>query len=239
MGVLLITCPDTEKEFSTGLQLPAEDVYMLPDVVSKARCPHCRKTHKWRPREARYADAIPPQDWIENQHTNPAIMFAEFDRALRNAPDLGGVLDCALSTALSYTLRDKGNIQLVDWDRGCLRITAQRGFDPEFLKTFECVPKDGVSACGRAFRLREPVIIEDVAADPDYAPFVDAALNAGYRSVVSVPLISARSTLVGVMSVHSPMSQIPPQSEIMALTKFAELTANAVASYRDRQPSAN
>src|SRR4029453_14484025 len=53
-------------------------------------------------------------------------MFAEFERTLRNAADLDHAMDHALTTALTHTLRDKGNIQLVDWDEGCLCIVAQR-----------------------------------------------------------------------------------------------------------------
>jgi hypothetical protein len=65
MGALLIKCPVTGREFSTGLQISATDVPMLPDALSQARCPHCTRNHKWRPSEARYADALPPRDWIE------------------------------------------------------------------------------------------------------------------------------------------------------------------------------
>jgi GAF domain-containing protein len=68
---------------------------------------------------------------------------------------------------------------------------------------FARVAQDGASACGRAFRAQEAVVIEDVEIDPDYAPFIEVARHAGYRSVVSVPLISARNALVGVLSVHS------------------------------------
>jgi GAF domain-containing protein len=161
-------------------------------------------------------------------------MFAEFERTLRNAADLDHAMDYALTTALTHTLRDKGNIQLVDWDEGCLCIVAQRGFDAEFLSTFARVPKDGASACGRAFRAREAVVIEDVETDPDYAPFIEVARHAGYRSVVSVPLISARNALVGVLSVHSSTRQKPLSSEILFLSKFAEVTANAVNGYFSR-----
>jgi hypothetical protein len=67
MGVLLITCPVTDKEFSTGLEIDRGDVSMLPDVESEALCTFCEHVHRWRPRQARWVDAIPPDDWIENQ----------------------------------------------------------------------------------------------------------------------------------------------------------------------------
>ena len=88
-------------------------------------------------------------------------------------------------------------------------------------------------AAGR-FRAREAVVIEDVETDPDYAPFIEVARHAGYRSVVSVPLISARNALVGVLPVHSSARQRPLSSEILFLSKFAEVTANAVNGYFSR-----
>jgi thiol-disulfide isomerase/thioredoxin len=56
MGVLLITCPATGKRFSR-----------LPDYEAATWCPHCKKLHRWRPAEARWVEALPPGDWIENQ----------------------------------------------------------------------------------------------------------------------------------------------------------------------------
>jgi hypothetical protein len=68
MGVLLMTCPATGKEFSTGLQLEKAAIRQLPlNQVGKAFCPYCKTEHTWRVREARWVDAIPPELWIENQ----------------------------------------------------------------------------------------------------------------------------------------------------------------------------
>jgi hypothetical protein len=67
VGVLLITCAVTGKEFSTGLEIDQAKVSKLFDIEASAHCPHCRSEHKWRPRDARYVDAIPPGDWIENK----------------------------------------------------------------------------------------------------------------------------------------------------------------------------
>jgi hypothetical protein len=66
MGVLLVTCPVTGKEFSTGLLVDKDSLSAFNGVESSAHCPYCKTTHKWHPREARYVDAIPPQDWVEN-----------------------------------------------------------------------------------------------------------------------------------------------------------------------------
>jgi hypothetical protein len=67
MGVLLVTCPVTGKEFSTGIQTDRKTSDALPKVTMRSRCPYCKTDHPWQPRDARYVDAIPPSDWIERQ----------------------------------------------------------------------------------------------------------------------------------------------------------------------------
>lgn len=67
MGTLLIKCPKSGRELSTGIQIEAPDVSRLPQVAGQTRCPHCGSVHFWLPREARWAEAIPHTVWIENQ----------------------------------------------------------------------------------------------------------------------------------------------------------------------------
>jgi hypothetical protein len=65
MGVLLVCCPATGREFSTGIQLDDVTFRMLTATLSTAYCPYCCADHRWTPREARLAEAIPPQQWVE------------------------------------------------------------------------------------------------------------------------------------------------------------------------------
>ena len=48
----------------------------------------------------------------------------------------------------------------------------------------------------------QPVAIADVCMDEEYLPYRQAAADAGYRSVISLPLIAPGERLVGVLSVH-------------------------------------
>jgi hypothetical protein len=60
MGVLMLTCPATGQEFSTGIHVEEDSFKRLPDTVTKAQCPHCGALHSWWTREARLADRIVP-----------------------------------------------------------------------------------------------------------------------------------------------------------------------------------
>ena len=67
MGVLLIKCPNTGRQFSTGIYVDAETLARVPQEFTHTRCPYCKSDHTWLPREASLVEAIPPADWIENQ----------------------------------------------------------------------------------------------------------------------------------------------------------------------------
>jgi hypothetical protein len=66
MGALMLNCPTTGRDFSTGINLDQDTFRKLPNTVTKARCPHCGSTHRWWTHEARWVDNIPPSQWVES-----------------------------------------------------------------------------------------------------------------------------------------------------------------------------
>ena len=69
MGVLLIKCPNTGREFSTDIQVDVETLARVPQELTHTHCPYCKTEHSWLPRQAKLVDAIPPYDWFENRHS--------------------------------------------------------------------------------------------------------------------------------------------------------------------------
>jgi len=68
---------------------------------------------------------------------------------------------------------------------------------------------------------RRFVFIGDVERDDAYAPYRAAASEAGYRSVLSLPVITGDGDVVGMMSVHHPAPQKVAPSDIAYLGEFA------------------
>jgi predicted RNA-binding Zn-ribbon protein involved in translation (DUF1610 family) len=60
MGLLMLTCPTTGREFSTGIHMDEDSLKKLPDTVTKAPCPHCGVQHVWWTRDVRLSDRIEP-----------------------------------------------------------------------------------------------------------------------------------------------------------------------------------
>jgi len=67
MGVLLIKCPNTGLQFSTGIHVDGETLARVPQEFTHTRCPYCSSEHSWLPRDAQLVDALPPSEWSENQ----------------------------------------------------------------------------------------------------------------------------------------------------------------------------
>jgi hypothetical protein len=66
MGVLMLQCRTTGREFSTGIYADEETFRRLPDTVTKAACPHCGRQHRWRTREA----------WVSEDDDYPNLISA-------------------------------------------------------------------------------------------------------------------------------------------------------------------
>ena len=84
-------------------------------------------------------------------------------------------LEEILAATIELLDAEMGNIQLLDPQRKVLVIAAQRGFGQEFLDFFREVSEEDESACGRALRSGEQIIIEDVETDAAYAPLRSVA----------------------------------------------------------------
>jgi hypothetical protein len=53
MGVVLIICPQSGKEVTTGIEIDGASFSQLPDVIVRSLCPDCGSHHAWWTHEAR------------------------------------------------------------------------------------------------------------------------------------------------------------------------------------------
>jgi hypothetical protein len=71
MGALVVTCPHTQKKFSTGVQIDADSFLLVEfNALVVAYCPHCEQEHSWHYRDAEYVDVIAPEHWVENREAS-------------------------------------------------------------------------------------------------------------------------------------------------------------------------
>ena len=154
----------------------------------------------------------------------------EFATRLLGITDFQPLLEEVLDAVIALQNADFGNIQVYNSETRTLEIAAQRGFHQEFLEHFKSVNDPG-AACGRAMKLRERVIIEDVEADSEYAPHRHVAASAGFRAVQSTPLSSRSGEFLGMLSTHFRQSHRPSPRDL----RFTDLYARHAAEFIERK----
>src|SRR5690242_6698882 len=105
-----------------------------------------------------------------------------------------------LHDAIALNGAEYGTLQLAADDK--LLLVCHKGFMRCFLDAFRVVVRDDGSACGRTLRSGKTVLLEDIERDRDFARFLPVAREAGFRSVISAPLLAHGNELVGVVATH-------------------------------------
>ena len=150
-------------------------------------------------------------------------MLTPMVERLRHNRTFEGAIRTILDDAVALHGAEYGNVQLPVGDE--LVIAAQRNFQPPFLKAFERVKVADGCACGRALKLRQPIVIGDVDKDPEFAAFRKDAKTAGFRSVQSTPFIAKDGSVLAVVSTHFAAVHEPSQIEMRMLEQYGVLAA--------------
>jgi len=85
-----------------------------------------------------------------------------------------------------------------------------------------------VGSCGTAIYWNVPVIVEDIQADPLWAPFAPLAEKAGVAACWSHPFASKSGRVLGALALYSPVPRAPTQEQLGRLKSAARMTGLAV-----------
>lgn len=172
------------------------------------------------------------------KHSGPATEAQALSRLnaagarLWRAKSLPQGLQEMLLATIDLLDADLGNAQLLDVEQGVLRIAAHQGFKQAFLDFFREVSAQDGSACGRALRSRQVVVVEDVATEPSFAPFLEVAREAGFRAVVSMPLVGYDGQPLGVLSAHFRRPHRPSALALEQLALYGQLAASFIQRWQ-------
>ena len=155
----------------------------------------------------------------------------ELSKRLLANVELRPLLQEVLNATVDLQKADFGAAQLYHAETGVLELVVHRGFQREFLDRFALVG-DAATACGRAQRLRQRVIIEDVNADPAFEPLRAVAASTGFRAVQSTPFFSRSGELLGVISTHFRQPHRPSEHELRLTDLYAVSAADAIEQKR-------
>ena len=178
-----------------------------------------------------YAPSAPeaPQSEVEN---TALAKLHEASTRLWRLRRLDEGLQEILTASIELLGADKGNVQLLDSKRAVLKIAAQQGFSQDFPDFFQEVAAADGSACGRALRSGKRVTIDDIEADPEFAPFRPIARASGIRAVQSTPLIDRTGKLLGVLSTHFHTKHKPSDQQLRLLDLYGQQASNFIERSR-------
>ena len=151
----------------------------------------------------------------------------DFSVRAPSSSDMQPLLEQVLNATVALQDADLGHVQIYDAAQDTLRIVAQRGFGPEFMKHFEC-RIDPASACGRALTQRRRIVIEDVNEDAAYLPLRALALESGYRAVHATPLLTNDGEPLGVISTHFRTPHRPSDAALRLTDLYVRVVADAL-----------
>lgn len=126
-------------------------------------------------------------------------------------------------------------IGLVNSRTGQVKVVAHAGLARDYLKKLRIKVSDGkrgAGPTGRAIVSGEPVVCNDIAHDPDMAPWRDDALRIGYRSSGAFPLI-VEDQVIGSINLYAPEPGFFTTGEIRMLTELAADISYAVENIRN------
>ena len=159
--------------------------------------------------------------------------LGEVGRAISSTLDVDRVLETIVSRATTLAGADGGAIYEFDEATRTFHLRATDRFPEEFVTALRGTPLVyGQGTVGRAALERQPVQVSDINDTVGYESRVrDLVMRAGYRSLLSVPLLS-ENEVVGVLLVNRRVPGEFPPRIVELLRTFSTQSALAIQNAR-------
>jgi hypothetical protein len=195
-GVLVVTCPTTRKDFSTGILTDTDSLALTPQNLTRSYCPHCRTEHSWWPKDAKLVPALPQSEWIE--FTNAEAAERSLERV--NGAALSDLLDVLVRTAIQKT-EGEARAAFYIANGGTLHhVTGMSEAYAKHVDGFVIGPES--LACGLSAATGKPIITRDVTEEPLWKPWLWLANQFGYRACWSFPVQNSEGKIVGTFAMY-------------------------------------
>jgi GAF domain-containing protein len=167
------------------------------------------------------------------QSVEKLTALGEISQAVSSTLDVETVLQTIVSRASQLAGADGCAIYEYDGATEVFHIRATHNLDPGLVETLRSAPlRKGEGAMGRAAVTREPTQVADIAAPGAYQSHIrDTLLGAGYRALLSVPLLR-EGEIIGSLSLNRHTPGEFPSEAVEVLKTFATQSALAIQNAR-------
>jgi PAS domain-containing protein len=183
--------------------------------------------------ESRSSAAV-VQASAELLHTQNRIL----EMVLRGAP-LNQVFELYLRAIETHSPGMLSSILLLDEDGVHVRHAAAPSLPEVYTRAIdglEIGPHAG--SCGTAAYRAEPVIVEDIATDPLWAEYREAALPHGLRACWSTPILDEQRRVLGTFALYFRMPGRPSPRHRHLIGVTTHTAALAIVADRERKATA-
>jgi len=172
-------------------------------------------------------DAESPQ---ESTAADEILRLQEVSTLLISEGNIAALYERVLDGATGLMSADVGSMQMLDRERGELKLIASRGFHPESAAFWEWVRLDSDCTCGLALSSGARVIVTDVEICASLAGTadLDSYRKSAIRAVQSTPLVSRSGELLGMISTHWREPYQPTDRSLRALDVLARQAADLI-----------
>lgn len=129
-----------------------------------------------------------------------------------------------------------GSVLLLDEESRRLRHGAAPSLPEEYNRLVDgVIIGPDVGTCGTAAFLGQTVITPDIATDPRWADYREAALRYGLRACWSVPILSTDGRVLGTFAMYYREPRTPAPWEIELIERAARLAGIAIEAEQSRE----
>jgi len=155
--------------------------------------------------------------------------LSEVGRAVSSTLDLKAVLKTVVERAVELSGTDGGSIFY--YRKGHFELGETAGLDQETIARFRKLDiAAGQTGLGEAIASRQPLQVADILARPSN-PLRDAAIEAGLRAGVIVPLVGSEGPLGALVLQRRQPGEFPP-AVVSLMQSFADQSAIALENAR-------
>ena len=140
-----------------------------------------------------------------------------------------------LARGLEALLPDmRASILLLDADGVHLRHGAAPSLPKDYVSAIDGIAiGDGVGSCGTAAATGEPVIVEDIARHPLWAPYATLAAAHGLCACWSFPILSREGRVRGTLALYPQRISRPTQAQLELVRLATDVAAIAIGRHNE------
>jgi DNA-binding NarL/FixJ family response regulator len=145
----------------------------------------------------------------------------ELSAQLLREKDFTHALRKVLEVAVALVKADRGNVLIFEEAENLLRNAISIGFPQEFMDRYPTIQTNAPTACARAFRGQERVVVENIHRDPDFSKLGDTVCESfGFTAVQATPLRGRNGRMLGILSTHYDRPYSPPAEDLQTLDLY-------------------